>query len=73
MREEGTDWQKPLSTIMEELSGLSRLMVGKESDYLTLLSKLQGLYTLTQKENFMDYRRIIFQCLSILNKINEQS
>ena len=28
MREEGSDWEKPLETILEELVGMSRLLVG---------------------------------------------
>ena len=27
LREEGGDWQKPLTTLMEELAGISRLFI----------------------------------------------
>lgn len=70
MREEGVDWIKPLETIMVELAGVKRLMVGiNEEDFFTLFSKLEGLFTLTNKEDFMLYRRMIFECLGILNVI----
>jgi hypothetical protein len=29
MREEGSDWQKPLETLMEELKGMSKLLIGQ--------------------------------------------
>ena len=70
MREEGVDWVKPLETIMVELAGVKRLMVGiSEENFLTLFSKLEGLFTLTRQEDFMLYRRMIFECLGLLNLI----
>lgn len=71
MREEGTDWTKPLNTLMEELSGIQRLFVGQQPLFFSLLSKLEGLFTLTEKEDFMNYRRTIFECLSLLSSLEE--
>lgn len=71
MREEGTDWTKPLNTLMEELSGMQRLFVGQQPLFFSLLSKLEGLFTLTEKEDFMNYRRTIFECLSLLSSLEE--
>lgn len=71
MREEGTDWVKPLNTLMEELSGMQRLFVGQQPLFFSLLSKLEGLFTLTEKEDFINYRRTIFECLSLLSSLEE--
>ena len=68
-REEGVDWEKPLETIMEELSGISRLLVGQQINLFPLMSKLEGLFTLTKEEDFYLYRRIIFECLNLLTGI----
>jgi hypothetical protein len=47
-REEGTDWEKPLQTILEELAGMQRLMnCGYSQIFFPLLNKLEGLYSLT--------------------------
>lgn len=69
MREEGADWQKPLATLMEELAGLNRLLIGQGNAFLQLLSKLEGLFELTAQNDFMLYRRTIFECLGLLNTI----
>lgn len=52
MREEGSDWQKPLETLMEELKGMSKLLIGQQEIFFSLLCKLEGLFTLTQEEDF---------------------
>ena len=59
-REEGEDWEKPLETIIEELTGMSRLFDCCQSVFLTLLCKLEGLYQCTQQDNFYIYRRTLF-------------
>ena len=63
-REEGSNWQKPLETIMVELSGMERLFEGQQYD------KLEGLFSLDRDEDFSLYRRTIFECLGLLSKIN---
>ena len=72
-REEGIDWQTPLTTIMEELKGIQRLL-NKESEvsFFSLLSKLEGLFTLTEEDDFFLYRRTIFECLSLINVLKEE-
>lgn len=70
-REEGLEWKKPLETIMIELAGMDRLFNGQEYDFLSLLCKLEGLYTLEQPEDFSLYRRTIFECLGLLSRIKE--
>ena len=71
-REEGLDWQKPLETLIEELSGLDRLLLYDTPTFLTLLCKLEGLFILTQEEDFLLYRRTIFECLSLMNRIIQE-
>lgn len=67
-REENIDWQTPLSTVIEELGGMGRLLQNHEILF-TLLCKLEGLYTLTEEEDFFLYRRTIFECLNLLSAL----
>lgn len=69
LREEGGDWQKPLETIMEELAGMDRLFIDQQPNLYKLTCKLEGLFTLDEKNDFMTYRGIIFECLSILSEL----
>ena len=66
-REEGIDWKTPLTTIMEELKGIQRLIKDYEETFFSLISKLEGLFTLTKENDFFLYRRTIFECLSLMN------
>ena len=70
-REEHTDWIKPLETIMEELGGMSRLLIDQQSAIFTIACKLEGLYLLTEEDDFGLYRRTIFEVLSLLNLVKE--
>ncbi len=68
LREEGKDWQKPLETIMVELLGMANLFPQQEK-LCSLACKIQGL---TNKEiDFMLYRRTVFECCSLVNKIKD--
>jgi len=69
MREENVEWEKPLATIMVELSGMQRLFEGQQEAFLPLICKLEGLFTLTSDEDFQLYRRTIFECLGLLSDI----
>lgn len=71
MREEGSDWIKPLTTIMEELKGMDRLLIDQHKVFFSLLCKLEGLFELTEPTDFDRYRSTIFECLSLLNTIKE--
>ena len=68
-REEGIEWETPLTTIMEELAGMDRLLIDQHEILFSLLSKLEGLFTLTQEKDFFLYRRTIFECLSLLSNL----
>lgn len=70
LREQGQNWQKPLQTIIQQLVGLQRLFLNQEEQsFLILLCKLEGMNILVQDEQFALYRRLIFECLSLLSEI----
>lgn len=68
-REEGEDWQKPLETIIEEISGMRRLMEEHQETIFILLCKLEGLFTLTNRGDYFLFRRTIFDILGIVNDL----
>lgn len=70
-REENIDWQIPLSTIVEELAGMSRLMPKQQEQIFPLLCKLEGLHSLTGEDDFFQYRRTIFECLNLLQVLKD--
>ena len=72
IREENGDWKSLLSTILEEVAGINRLLpLEYQNDLFILLSKLEGLFTLVDENSFFDFRRTIFECLSLMNKVKE--
>ena len=71
LREEGGNWQKPLSTIMEELAGMDRLFLDQQSNLYKLSCKLEGLFSLAESDDFMTYRGIIFECLGIVGDLSK--
>jgi len=71
-REENIDWQIPLNTIIEEISGMDKLLNNYHNTLFPLLCKLKGLYDLTTEEDFFAYRRTIFECLNLLSSLKEE-
>lgn len=68
MRENQEDWQRQLSAVIIELAGLNKIFAEKLS-FLILLSKLEGLEDV---EKFEDYRKTIFETITLLDGlINE--
>jgi hypothetical protein len=72
--EEGVDWRKPLTTILEELAGMDRLFLDHHVTLFSLLCKLEGLFTLhdfgdNENENFLVFRKTIFECLGLVNDL----
>lgn len=61
LREEGAEWQKHLKTILIELNGFQALI--DETKMISILSKLESL---DKVEDFMDYRKTIFEILNLL-------
>ena len=66
-REEGMNWQLPLDTIIEEFAGMSLLLTDHHDILFPLLCKLQGLKTLDREDDFLLFRRTIFDCLNLIN------
>ena len=71
MREQGQDWEKLLETLIQELNGLKRLIYGQDDLFIIILCKMEGLFSLTKENDIKLYRRIIFECLNLLNKLDE--
>ena len=71
MREEGSNWEKPLDTLLEELKGMDRLLIGQHKTFFSLLCKMEGLFELVEPDDFERYRCTIFECLTLLNSIDQ--
>ena len=71
-REEGIEWQAPLKTIVEEFAGMDRLLIDQHNILFPLLCKLEGLLTLEKETDFFEYRRTIFECLSLVSTLIEK-
>ena len=69
MREQGKDWVKPLETLIQEITGMKRLIIGQDDLFFMILCKMEGLFSLNKEEDMILYRRIIFECLSLLNSL----
>ena len=70
MKEQGKDWCKLLETLIEQISGMKRLITGQDSLFFLLLCKLAGLFNLKSNEDFSLFRRTIFECLNLLNNLD---
>lgn len=71
LREEGGNWLRPLEALIEEIAGMDRLLIGQHLILFKLLSKLEGLLLLTDENDFMLYRSVIFECLGLLGELNK--
>lgn len=70
MREEGGDWVAPLRTLIFDLKGMSALMED-QTDLFLLLCKMEGLFSLADEEDFLEFRKVIFECLGIMGRIQK--
>ena len=66
MFENKEDWRKQLSTVTLEIAGLNEVLADNDTNYLQLLSKLEGLQIFDELE-FDLLRKTIFECISLLN------
>ena len=69
-REEGNDWQTPLQNLIYEIIGMNELWMDQE-DLFLILCKLEALLTLTKEDDFIAFRKIIFECLRLMNNIKK--
>lgn len=68
LREEEKEWKKPIETLSVELLGMNKLFPDNNTLF-SLVCKLQGITDDTI--DFMMYRRTIFECCSLVNKIKD--
>ena len=68
-REEGNDWETPLQTLTIELAGMANLL--DQPMLFSLLCKMEGLQTLQAEDDFLKFRRTIFDCLNLLQDIKK--
>ena len=66
IREEGGDCQKLLDSIILELVGMDCLLLGMHSELFPLMCKLEALTVLVQETDFFIYRKMIFECLTLV-------
>jgi hypothetical protein len=69
VREEGSDWQKPLKTVIYELAGMNNLLNEQQDNFFKLLCKLESLFLLDKEEDFLEFRRTIFESLSLVEEM----
>lgn len=69
-REEGGDWKTPLQNLILEVIGMKSLWA-EQVKLFSLLCKLEALLTLTEEDDFFAFRKLIFECLRLMNSIKE--
>lgn len=69
LREEEKDWRKPIETLSIELLGMNQLFPD-QTRLFSVVCKLQGILA-DEQMDFMLYRRTIFECCSLVNKIKD--
>ena len=67
-REEGGDWLTPLNNLILEVGGMNSIM-GGQTILFSLLCKMEALTDLTQDEDFLTFRKVIFECLGLLKQL----
>ena len=65
-REEGGEWKPPLQNLILEIGGMKDLISEDELNFFVLLCKMQALMKLDGENDFLTFRRLIFECLNIL-------
>ncbi len=70
-REEGNDWRSSLQNIILEIVGMKILWIDQPRLF-SLLCRLEALSTLTEDEDFFAFRKLIFECLSLLNEVKNE-
>ena len=69
-REEGEDWVTPLQNLILEITGMKALWVD-QTKLFSLLCRLEALLSLADENDFLSFRKIIFECLRIMNEIKQ--
>ena len=69
-REEGSDWETPLHNLILEVGGMNSLL-SDHTILFSLLCKMESLLTLTEEDDFLDFRKLIFECLGLMKNLKE--
>ena len=69
-REEGGDWETPLQNLIYEIIGMKALWID-QPDLFSLLCRLEALLTLTDEDEFLVFRKLIFECLGLIGQIKK--
>lgn len=69
-REEGGDWVTSLQNLILELIGMKALWIDQPRLF-SLLCRLEALLSLTEENDFLAFRKLIFECLRIMNEIKQ--
>lgn len=70
-REECEDWQTPLANLIIDVTGMYKLIPNNKVEFFSLLCKMEALSTLTEEDDFLQFRKVIFECLGLINTIKE--
>lgn len=68
LREEHGDWQAPLQNLIMEVGGMNRLL-RDHTILFSLLCKMEALTILTEEDDYIAFRKLIFECLSLLKQL----
>lgn len=69
-REEGGEWKASLQNLIIEITGMNELLFDHTSLF-SLLCKLEALLLLTEEDDFPIFRKIIFECLGLMNSLKK--
>lgn len=70
LREEHGDWKAPLESLTTEVKGMT-VLFEDQKDMFSLVCKMEGLKTLDTEEDFLVFRKTIFECLGLLTKVKQ--
>lgn len=68
LREEGGDWEAPLHNLILEVGGMNKLL-SDQTILFSLLCKMEALTVLTEEEDYIAFRKLIFECLGLLKQL----
>lgn len=69
-REEGGEWIPALQNLTLEIVGLN-IILSDQTILFSLLCKMEALQTLIKEEDFFQFRKMIFECLSDCNELKK--
>lgn len=70
-REEGGDWESPLQNLIIEITGMNELLIDQVILF-SLLCKMEGLMSLKDEDDFIIFRKTIFECLGLMTQLKQK-